>query len=91
MQVIIEDAVEDGVQGFRGGYVSSLAVVKAVSKVGMKSPAAQSIRSVLENMGYRELGRAPCAFVQEDLLAKTIIYANERRLKIEGFGPAQGY
>jgi hypothetical protein len=91
MQVIVEESVEDGLQGFRGGYVSSIALSRKVVAAGMKPPSAQSMRAMLEGMGYHELGRALSAYVFEDLTNRPIIYANQGSLTLENYAQSQGY
>lgn len=91
MQVAVEEAVEDNIVGFRGGYVSSLAVTRRMSNLGIKTPSGHSIRTLLESMGYHELGRALACYPSEDLTTRAIIYANNRALDLAGYGKAQGY
>lgn len=91
MQVIMEESLEDNIQGFRGGYISSIALTKRVTSLGIKAPAQHSIRSLLEQMGYTELGRAKQSYVFEDITARPVIYANDPALKLEDYGKAQGY
>lgn len=91
MQVIIDDALEDQLQGFRGGYISSIALTKRVTAANMKAPAAHSIRSLLESMGYFELGRGLVPYQYEDIMTRAVIYARDRSLTLEGYPVAQGY
>lgn len=91
MQVIVEEALQDGLQGFRGGYISNLAIMKRVTLAGIKPPAAHSIRTLLEGMGYVEVGKSQKVFMMEDSLAHPIIYVNSSNLTLEGYGKAQGY
>ena len=91
MQIIIEEAIQDSVQGFRGGYVSSIAVTKRAMGTGMKAPSNHSIRTVLESMGYHELGRAVQSYPFEDITGRAILYVNDSSLRLEGYGQAQGY
>lgn len=91
MQIVVDEAVEDNLQGFRGGYVSTFALIKRVTAAGIKPPSSHSIRTLLENMGYKELGRAVAIYPFEDLVSRPIIYANDDSLTLEGYGDAQGY
>lgn len=91
MQVAIEEAIQDDIQGFRGGYVSSIAIARRVVATGVKTPSGHSIRTLLESMGYSELGRAAACYPFEDITARAIIYANANALTIDGYGKAQGY
>ncbi len=91
MQILIEDCVADGISGFRGGYVSSIAVARRMSAAGVRAPSAHSIRTVLESMGYHELGRALSCYPSEDLTSKSILYAKTTDLRLDGYPRAQGY
>jgi hypothetical protein len=91
MQVVAEESIQDGVQGFRGGYISSIALTRRVVATGVKAPSAHSIRSLLEGMGYSELGRAVEIYPFEDITSRPIIYTNRRELTLQGYGRAQGY
>jgi hypothetical protein len=91
VEVAIVNAVEDGLAGFRGGYVSSLAVLKRLREVGVRQPAQATVHRILEGMGYFEIGRAPRAFGQESMLERTTVFAIMRELPVAAFGRVQGY
>lgn len=91
MQVVVEEAIQDEMQGFRGGYVSNLAVIRRVAANGIKTPSAHSIKIMLESMGYAEIGRAKQTFLLEDISTRPIIFVKDPTLKIEDYGKAQGY
>jgi hypothetical protein len=91
MQIVIEDSVQDGLAGFRGGYVSSIAVSRRVVASGVRNPSLHSIRTQLETMGYHELGRAVACYPSEDLTNRSVIYGKDFDMKVEGYGRAQGY
>lgn len=91
MQIVAEESIQDNVQGFRGGYVSSLALIRRVIAAGIRTPSNQSVRALLESMGYAELGRALECYPFEDITNRPIIYANSTELTLEGYKVAQGY
>lgn len=91
VEVIISDAITDGLVGFRGGFVSTIAALKVVKSSGTKSVTIRTIQSVLEHMGYLELGRAYRPYMQEDMNNKTIVYSITSDMRLEDFGRAQGY
>lgn len=91
MQVAVEEAIQDNMQGFRGGYVSSIAVTRRMHALGVKSPSGHSIRTMLESMGYVELGRSATCYPFEDASAKPILYANDMNHTLQGYSMAQGY
>lgn len=91
MEVIITDCVEDGAPGFRGGYISSLAVIHKCKMAGIRQPSTQSVQSCLEVMGYAELGRANRAYAQESPESRTMLYGITSDLDIAQYGRVQGY
>ena len=91
MEIIIHDCVEDGMPGFRGGYVSTLAVLSRVKAAGIRAPSSRSLEACLEKMGYILLGRASRPYIQEDVNNRTNIYANMSNMDLNAYGAAQGY
>jgi len=91
IEVAIVNAVEDGLAGFRGGYVSTLATMKRLREVGVRQPAQATVHRILEGMGYFEIGRAPRAYGQESMFEKSTIFAILKELPISEFGKVQGY
>ncbi len=91
MECVIVDCVADAVPGFRGGYVSTAAVLSRVKAAGIRTPSIRSIQTCLEEIGYTELGRATRSFAQEDVNNRTIIYGLLSNMPVDGYGFAQGY
>lgn len=90
MENIIADSVTDELTGFRGGYISTLAVAARCKANGMRV-SVQSIRACLENMEYVSLGRSLKTYFQEDPNIRSEIYANSGALPLDKYGVAQGY
>lgn len=91
MEVVIADCITDGLSGFRGGYISTLAVMAKVKAAGIRTPAMRNVQSVIEAMGYVAIGRAPRPFMQEDISARSELYGQRFDLPVEAYGRAQGY
>jgi hypothetical protein len=91
MEVIIADCIADGIQGFRGGYVSTLAVIIKCRAAGIRSPNTRTVQTCLENMGFVRLGRAVRSYMQEDLTARSELYGVLSNMPVDGYGRAQGY
>lgn len=91
MEQIIHDCVLDGVCGFRGGYISTIALVNRCKTVGMRIPSASNIKACLEGLGYRHLGRADRPYLQEDITNRAELFALGEGKTVEGYGVAQGY
>lgn len=91
IEQVIVDCVSDGVTGFRGGYISTLAVMARVKAAGIRNPTARTIQTCIENMGYVAIGRAVRPYMQEDANNRSEIFAARSDLKVQGYGQAQGY
>ena len=94
IETVIDEAVDDSIPGFRGGWVSSIALInrcKALQAVkGTVSPSTLS--AVLEGMGYREMGRANRPWFQEDREARTTLFYNGAGdPDVATYGRAQGW
>lgn len=93
LERLILEAVEDGLPGFRGGWVSATAVanrIKATAAVG-RAVSAQTIADVLEGMGYSARGRAPRPYFQEDREIRAHLFSVGAVGDVEGYGAAQGW
>lgn len=91
LEVIIADCVGDALPGFRGGYVSTLAVIAKTKGSGIRTPNRRTVQTCLETMGYVHLGRAARAHMQEDVNSRTELYGLLSGTGVEGYGVAQGY
>lgn len=91
MEAVIEDCVEDGVSGFRGGYISVQAVINRVKSIGIRTPSTRSVQNVLEKLGYHELGRSKHQIPQEDMVVKPLIYSKDPNNSIDHYAATQGY
>jgi hypothetical protein len=91
IEQLIVDAVADGLQGFRAGFVSACAVLNLCRAAGLKLPQPKTIEQCCANLGYFKLGRAPKSYVQEDVQRRSEIYAMEGVTNVADFGKLQGY
>lgn len=91
MEIVIGECIEDGVPGFCGGYVSSLAVIARSKAAGIRAPNTHTVQTCLEGMGYISLGRANKPYFQENANNRANIFACNSDLPLTGFGRAQGY
>jgi hypothetical protein len=87
------EAVEDGREGFRGGYVSSLAIGRRAKEInGLRTPMQATLESIMQGLGYVPLGRAPRAFFADgSATERAFVWGILPSLPIEGFGRAQGW
>jgi len=91
MEVVVSECVADGVSGFRGGYVSTLAVSTRCKASGIRTPNTRVVQTCLEGMGYVHLGRAARPYIQENINNRTEVYATLSNLDVNQYGIAQGY
>lgn len=91
LEIVVHDCIEDGVTGFRGGYVSTLALVNRAKITGLRNVTVRSAQQCLQSMGFIEIGKPSRAYAQEDTNNRAIIFAAASNLKVEDYGPAQGY
>lgn len=87
----ITEAVEGGVAGFRGGWVSSNALAKMLRDRGVRISRIK-LASIMSDLGYREWGRAPRAVMCEDALRPKLWFKGDpASVDFEGFLSAQAY
>lgn len=91
LEQTIIDAVESGVQGFRGGWVSTVAVAKFLHDNDQRVPGGRSISQALVSLGYSLRGKATKIYVQEGKPYQTTLYALDVNADIKDYGVAQGY
>lgn len=91
LEIVIDDSVADALPGFRGGYVSTLALTNRMKATGHKIPPPNAIQSILETKGYVELGRPSQAYAQESMNGRAVLYGLTSGMSVEDFGRVQGY
>ena len=87
----ILNAIEDQLPGFRGGYVSTLAVLSRLKSLGGRQPSQSTVERILEGMGYSEIGRAKRMYSQENMSERSLIFAVLPDMPIDAYGRLQGY
>lgn len=72
----MSDAIEAGVPGFKGGWVSEIAALRYIrdNQVVRGNLPPHAIRAVLEGMGYREIGKQVRPYFQEDVSRAGVLY-----------------
>jgi len=89
IEATIQEAIDEGTEGFRGGYMSAVAVGRLLRDAGIKA-SPHVLKSAYKILGYVEIGRAGQAWPQDDF-KKSTIYAKDRKLSITGYPYAQGW
>ena len=92
LRVLLDDKIETKERGFRGGYVSFTAFQKAIidcSSIRTK-PLEHTIKAIIENKGYVELGYTKAPVAGEDLTHPSLIYGlRGANLSVDGYEDAQ--
>lgn len=91
VESLILEAVEDGLPGFRMGYVSSLAVLNRLKGTSVRVVSAKTLGTILEGLGYYPIGRSPRAYWEESKDHRAELFSVDRHARPEDFGSAQGY
>ena len=89
LRVILDEKIEAGERGFRAGYVSFTMFQKAVADSSMRSkPAEHTLRNIIEQRGFVELGRTKDPVPGEDLTHPSWIFGL-KGLKVEDYERSQ--
>lgn len=91
-RVIIE-AIEEGLPGFRGGWISTVAALNRVKALGATRShvSANAVAAIAESLGYVDSGKAPRPYFAEDVGQRTVLYHHGGVGDVALFGPTQGY
>lgn len=92
VEVTIFEALEDGLPGFRGGWISSTAVLARLKTTGAvsRAPSLQTLETILTKLGYAPCGRADRAYFQEDH-GKPYLFHFGGPADVSQYGVVQGY
>jgi len=91
MEIVISERIADNVAGFKGGYISTEAVLQKCRGSGLRGVNTRVIQTCLENMGYVHLGRSVRPYIQENISSRTEVYGLLSNMTVEQYGPTQGY
>lgn len=89
----IEEAIINNEPGFRGGWVSSTAVMDVLTKCGIRLSQTK-IGEVMDSLGYHYIGRSSMHIMQENNKRPTLYVMNEKYtpyLTYKDYLVAQGY
>lgn len=88
---MIHEAVEDEIQGFKGGWVSAVAVRKRMTELGLRTLQAATVEKIITEMGYHMIGRSVKPFPEEDMKMRSTLFNLSGSADVGLFGPLQGY
>lgn len=88
---IIYDSIEDNIPGFRGGWLSDIAVRKRLIEMGNSRTTITGVHKIINGMGYVEVGRAPRFFIEEDPRSRATLFNCNGEVDTSVYGVIQGY
>lgn len=89
LRVLLDEKIEAGERGFRGGYVSLTMFAKAVAESSVRTkPAEHTLRAIVEQRGYVELGKTKKPVVGEEIGRPSVIYGL-KGLSVDSYEGAQ--
>lgn len=91
VEAAIHEAIEAGRQGFRGGWISSLAINKRLVECDMRKISQGAMGEIMDDMGYFVIGRALAPMFEEDPKSSPMLFAKERNVNLTDYAGAQGY
>ena len=92
LRIILDDKLELKERGFRGGYVSFTMFQKAVadSSAIRTKPLEHTLKAIVENAGFEELGYTKAPVTGEDLTHCSLIYGKRgMALTVDEYEKAQ--
>lgn len=90
LEVLIDDKIRAGERGFRNGFVSLTALVKVIQLSSLRNkPAEYTVRKVLEDRGYVELGTTAYPVPGEDSVMPSTIYGIQEGMNVNDYERAQ--
>lgn len=91
IEQMISDAVDDGLPGFKNGWISATAVMQRAKMQGGRMPSLRAVQNSIEALGYYEIGRSIRAYFQEDVNSRSLLYSTQKRADVAAYARAQGY
>lgn len=91
VEMMILDAIQDMVPGFRGGWVSSIAVQNRLKGTSVRPVSGKTLTTIMEAMGYHHIGRALRPYFAENKDWRADLYSFDRNASLDQFGRWQGY
>lgn len=85
------DAIEMGLPGFRGGWISTIAAMSYLRTHGLRPPSQQAVERIIEGLGYHLIGRAARPHFQESQESVTVLFNLDKHANPAEFGRVQGY
>lgn len=91
LEVTIAEAVDDGLPGFKGGWINTAAVVGLLRQRGHKPVAARTLGTAISNLCYYNRGQAGRAYFQDDPHKRGVLWNVDKNAIGGNYGRDQGY
>ncbi|MCD9825330.1 DUF5906 domain-containing protein [Bradyrhizobium japonicum] len=91
LEQLIAEAVDDGLQGFRAGWISTAAVARLLRERGNKPVAARTLGKAIGNLQYHHRGQAGRAYFADDPSKRGVLWSVDENADVANYGRAQGY
>lgn len=86
----ILDAIEAGLPGFRGGWISVTAAANLLKQKGARAHSDSMVERILEGLGYVQIGRHHGTIFQEPGIPPMLYHTN-RAANVQDYMPLQNY
>lgn len=94
LEQLIAEAVNDGLQGFRGGWINTAAVARLLRERGTRPVAARTLGTAIGSLGYHHRGQAGRGFFQDDPREpnkRGVLWSVNKDADVSNYGRTQGY
>lgn len=88
---LVTESIEDGLPGFKGGWVSSTMVQRLMVERGLKSMAPATVDKIIEEMGFTNMGRATRIYMEESAKLRPSLFHVDGSGDVEHYGSMQEY
>ena len=90
LEILLDDKLKSRERGFRNGYVSLHVLNKVIHSSSLRNkPAEYTVRKLLEDKGFVEIGETPYPIPGEDMSQPSTIYAISEDMLPENYEAAQ--
>lgn len=91
LEQMILEAIEGDRPGFRGGWISTVMVTKMLEENHMRSVTRPAMSNAIKSLGYKRIGQATRAFLQEMSASQSVLYCLNPKAKATDYPVAQRY
>jgi len=89
VEALLDSKIESNASGFKNGFVSVTAFVKAILHQRLKPPAEHNIKAILESRGYHEIGYTSQPVTGEEVDRCSLIFHVDKMARPDDYFMAQ--